>query len=314
MYYFAEQFHLSGVLAVVAGGLLLSSKRHKMMTYQGRVQGITVWNTIGFVLNGLVFMLIGLQLPFITSQVEEVSLGQAIWYGVLISIVLIITRLCSTLGAALFTRFAGRFITVADRRPGFRIPFVFGWAGMRGVVSLAAALSIPVLISEGQPFPYRNLILVITFVVILVTLVFQGLTLPWVIRKMKIDDDNAYLREAEQALKIRKRIADVSLRFLNEHQRSANTSNQHLRNLIVNLETESNVFGRDLIEFNGSSRKDLIEYQHTHVALLEHQRAALRSLNLEDGYDEELIRKYLSIIDLEEMKLRDLDITSSSEK
>src|SRR6185369_6029111 len=112
MYYFAERFHFSGVLAVVAGGLLLSNKRDSMLSYQGRVQGYNVWSTIGFVLNGIVFLLIGLQLPSIARQVEEVSLGMAIWYGLAISVVLIIARMMSTLGAALFTRFMANFITV----------------------------------------------------------------------------------------------------------------------------------------------------------------------------------------------------------
>jgi monovalent cation/hydrogen antiporter len=175
MYYFAEMFHFSGVLSVVAGGLFLSSRRHTMLSYQSRVQGSNVWSTIGFILNGMVFLLIGLELPVIIRGVEEVTLEAAIGYGLGISLVLIITRICCTLGAALFTRVAGRFITVADRNPGWKIPLVFGWAGMRGVVSLAAALSIPVMIAPGQPFPFRNLILIITFIVILVTLVFQSL-------------------------------------------------------------------------------------------------------------------------------------------
>jgi CPA1 family monovalent cation:H+ antiporter len=110
MYYFAEHFHFSGVLAVVAGGLLLSNKRDSMLSYQGRVQGSNVWATIGFVLNGIIFLLIGLQLPLIISQVEEVSLGRAIGYGLIISLVLVIARLLSALGAA--TRYV--FITVAD--------------------------------------------------------------------------------------------------------------------------------------------------------------------------------------------------------
>src|SRR5690349_9935129 len=97
MYYVAERFHFSGVLAVVAGGLFLSSRRQTMLSYEGRVQGSNVWSTIGFVLNGLVFMLIGLQLPYITSEIEEVSLGQTIWYGIVISGVLIVTRICCTL-------------------------------------------------------------------------------------------------------------------------------------------------------------------------------------------------------------------------
>lgn len=123
-------------------------------------------------------MLIGLQLPSIATQLGDTSIGTAIWYGLGISLLLIITRLLCTFGAALFTMFISRFITVADPNPGWKMPLIAGWAGMRGVVSLAAALSIPIFISADQPFPYRNLILFITFIVILVTLVFQGLTLP----------------------------------------------------------------------------------------------------------------------------------------
>ena len=188
MYYAAEHFHFSGVLAVVSGGLLLSSKRQSMLNYRSRIEGVNVWTNIVFVLNGLIFLLIGLQLPSITQQLGDISLGRAIWYGLVISLCLIIARLLCTFGASVFTRFMSHFITVADPNPGWKGPIIFGWAGMRGVVSLAAALSIPLLISKDQPFPYRNLILFITFIVILVTLVFQGLTLPWLIRKVKLED------------------------------------------------------------------------------------------------------------------------------
>ena len=308
MYYFAERFHFSGVLAVVAGGLLLSSKRQTMLTYQGRVQGSNVWSTIGFILNGLVFMLIGLQLPSITSEVEEVSLGQAIWYGLAISFVLIVTRICCTLGASAFTRFAGRFITVADRNPGWKTPLVFGWAGMRGVVSLAAALSIPVLIQPQQPFPYRNLILIITFVVILVTLVFQGLTLPWVIRIVGIVDDAAKTHEQEQELGIRKAMAESSLRFLDRSHGKEQELNGHLKHLSNKLRNDLSIFQQDIQEFNKSSKDQLVQYQNIYVALLDEQRKALHDLNRGDGYDEEVIRKYLSLVDLEEAKLREISI------
>src|SRR5688572_21670327 len=119
MYYFAEHFHFSGVLAVVSGGLLLSSKRNSMLGYQSRIQGVNVWTNIIFVLNGLIFLLIGLQLPFITEQLGDIGLGRTIWYGLAISAVLIITRLICTFGASLFTRFMSRFITVADPDPGW---------------------------------------------------------------------------------------------------------------------------------------------------------------------------------------------------
>jgi CPA1 family monovalent cation:H+ antiporter len=308
MYYVAERFHFSGVLAVVAGGLLLSNKRQTMLSYQGRVQGSNVWTTIGFILNGLVFMLIGLQLPFITSRVEEVSLGQAIWYGLAISLVLIVTRISCTLGAAAFTRFAGRFITVADRNPGWKIPLVFGWSGMRGVVSLAAALSIPVFVEGSQPFPYRNLVLIVTFVVILVTLVFQGLTLPWVIKKVKIEDESSAIGEQQQELIIRKTIAETSLKFLEQSHGEEQELNGHLKSLANKLKADLNAFQQDIEEFNISSKDLLIQYQNIYVLLLNEQRKALLELNQKEGFDEELIRKYLSLVDLEETKLREVSI------
>ncbi len=310
MYYFAERFHFSGVLAVVAGGLLLSSKRHTMLSYQGRVQGANVWSTIGFILNGLVFMLIGLELPYITSEVEEVSLGRAIWYGIAISLVLIVTRICCTLGAAVFTRFVGRYITVADRNPGWKVPFVFGWSGMRGVVSLAAALSIPVLIQPGQSFPYRNLILIITFVVILVTLVFQGLTLPWVMRKVKLKDESAEIREQEQELTIRKVIAESSLKFLDQTHSEEQELNEHLKTLSKKLRADLSVFQQDIQEFNNKGRDGLVRYQDIYLAVLNEQRKALHQLNRQQEYDEELIRKYLSLVDLEETKLREISVSN----
>ena len=306
MYYFAERFHFSGVLAVVAGGLLLSAKRQTMLSYQGRVQGSNVWSTIGFILNGVVFMLIGLQLPHITSAIEEASLSQAVLYGLAISLVLIVTRICCALGAAVFTRIAGHFITVADRNPGWKIPVVFGWAGMRGVVSLAAALSIPVLAQPGQPFPYRNLILIITFVVILVTLVVQGLTLPWVMRRLKVTDGSAEIREQEQKLTIRKLLAERSLKFLDHAHGGDQEINEHLRNLSAKLRTDLTTFAGDLEDFNTSARNSLVQYQDIYLTVLDEQRKVLHELNRQEEYDEELIRKYLSLLDLEEAKLREM--------
>jgi CPA1 family monovalent cation:H+ antiporter len=298
MYYAAEHFHFSGVLAVVAGGLLLSSKRHVMLSYQGRVQGSNVWSTIGFILNGIVFLLIGLQLPYITREVEEVSLMQAIIYGLIISLVLIVTRICCTLGASAFTRFMGHFITVADRNPGWRMPFIFGWSGMRGVVSLAAALSIPVLVQPGQAFPYRNLILVITFIVILVTLVFQGLTLPWVMRKLNIVGNGG--EDHEQELIIRKTITETSLNFLEQSHGSEQQLNEHLKMLSAKLRNDLAIFQQDVTVFNNESKGLLVQYHTIYLALLDEQRKALHQLNQKEEYDEELIRKYLSLVDLED--------------
>jgi monovalent cation/hydrogen antiporter len=307
MYYFAEYFHFSGVLAVVSGGLFLSGKRQKMLTYQSRIQGINVWSVLGFVLNGFVFLLIGLQMPSIIKQLGDISLIKAIVYGLSISLVLIITRLLCTLGASLFTRFMSHFITVAVSNPGWRGPFVLGWAGMRGVVSLAAALSIPLLISEGQPFPYRNLILFITFIVILVTLVFQGLTLPWVIRKIKPEDRIASVSDLEQEIIIQRKIAQGSLQFFEEKYAEEKTTNEYLNILYEKLKIEQDFFKKEFEEIREIAAKEnaFNSYQNIYLELLEQQRKLLNSMNLNADCNEELIRKYLALIDLEEFKIHE---------
>ena len=300
MYYAAEHFHCSGVLAVVSGGLLLSSQRQRILTYQSRIQGVNVWTNLVFLLNGLIFMVIGLQLPAIARQLGTVSLSSAIGYGLAISLVLMATRLLSTYGASVFTRVMSRFITVADSSPGWKGPLILGWAGMRGVVSLAAALSVPLLTSNGHAFPQRNLILFITFVVILVTLVFQGLTLPWLIRKVNIDDKYTAIPEPQQEHIIQQKIAHFSLQFLDEAGNDK-LANKHIANLYERLQLDLRLLNQEQEETE-TVRTD---YQRTYLDLLERQRKLLTDMNHRAEFDEELIRKYLGLIDLDEYKIRE---------
>ena len=304
MYYAAEQFHFSGVLSVVCGGLLLSSKRQSMLTYKSRLEGINVWTNFVFVLNGLVFVLIGLQLPSIVKQLGDISLRTAIWYGLAISLVLIIARLICTLGASLFTKIMSRFITVADPNPGWKGPLITGWAGMRGVVSLAAALSIPLMMGD-QPFPYRNLILFITFIVILVTLVLQGLTLPWVIKKVGLEDPPGSITEATQEMIIQKKLARSSLDYLVEKYGQEKVKNKHLDNLVNKFHLDAKFYADNIEGTDDNISNTLRDYQNIYLDLLENQRELLRKMNKLSEFDEELIRKYLTLIDIEEFKLRE---------
>ena len=304
MYYAAEYFHFSGVLAVVCGGLFLSSRRQRMLNYQSRIQGVNVWTNIVFVMNGLVFFLIGLQLPSIVQQLGDISLSRAILYGLVISFALIIARFLCTFGASFFTRFAGHFITVADRNPGFKGPVVLGWAGMRGVVSLAMALSIPLLIAEGQSFPHRNLILFITFIVILVTLVLQGLTLPWIIRKVNMEDKYTLIPLRKQETIIQKKIAHYSLKFLEEEFSEDGLKNEHLKNLQERLKADLRFFNQEIEEITDSGNNSLKKFQGIYLQMLDRQRKLLDDMNHRAEFDEELIRKFLALIDIEEFKMR----------
>ncbi|MET0394212.1 MAG: Na+/H+ antiporter, partial [Chitinophagaceae bacterium] len=304
MYYFAEYFHFSGVLAVVSGGLLLSARRQRILTYRGRIGGVNVWSSLVFVLNGLVFLLIGLQLPSITSQLGDISIGRAIGYGLIISGVLIVARFLCTFGAVIFTRFMSRFITVADANPGWKAPLILGWAGMRGVVSLAAALSIPLLAGD-VPFPYRNLILFITFIVILVTLVLQGLTLPWLIRRVKLEDKYTVIPEERQELIIQKKIALYSQQYLEERHGAQLPGNEYLDNLYARLKIDMRLLNRELEEAHAMEEPSRRQFIQVYLGMLEHQRALLNKMNHLSEFDEELIRKYLSLIDMEELKMRE---------
>jgi CPA1 family monovalent cation:H+ antiporter len=306
MYYFAEYFHFSGVLSVVSGGLLLSNKRQSILLYESRIQGVNVWINTVFVLNGLVFLLIGLQLPSIIKQLGDISLWTAIIYAVTISFVLIITRLICTLAASPFTRFMSHFIKVADPDPGWRTPLIFGWAGMRGVVSLAAALSVPVMISDSESFPYRNLILFITFIVILITLVFQGLTLPFLIKKVKPEkDDYKFTTDENQEAVIQIKIAQASLEFLEMKYQEEIKINRHVNILYQRMKTDIELFNRDVKRSDDNKDNSLKSYHKIYLELLYHQRTVLDDLNRNSEYDEELIRKYSTLIDLEELYTRE---------
>lgn len=297
MYLSAESFHVSGVLAVVCGGLFLSYRSQQIMSYRSRLESTNVWSNLGFVLNGIVFMLIGLALPDVIHQLGTVSLGKAIWYGLLISFMLIVLRVLCTLGASAFTVFISRYITTADNRPGWKSPLALGWAGMRGVVSLAAALSLPLTLSNGQPFAERSLILFITFVVILVTLVFQGLTLPVLLRWLNLDDPDKMLSPREQEVLIRKRMGARGLALLEGQHAPALAENDALQRLKAKLAADK--------EHGGEEDTDhLRTYQQVYFQLLQEKRQELHDINKDIKIDEDIVRKYLRILDLEEEENR----------
>lgn len=296
MYILAEQFHFSGVLAVVSGGLFLSVRSHRFLTYRSRLRGSNVWSALSFVLNGLVFMLIGLELPVIVSGLGDVSLAAAIGYGSLITLVLIFTRILCALGASVFTVFISRYITTADSHPGWRGPIIIGWAGMRGVVSLAAALSIPLYLDNGVAFPQRNLILFITFMVILFTLVVQGLTLPLVIRWVNMEDRDDHLPPEEQDKAVRLVLAERSVAFMNSYKNNIFHTHESLQYLKAKYENEQ-------IAFTGEETEHA-DFKEAYLLLLDQQRNWLLELNRKEELHEDVIRKYQGLIDLEEEKIR----------
>ena len=199
-YLAAEAIHTSGVLAVVACGLYMSRQSSQFFSPNVRMQAWAVWDALTFVLNGLVFVLIGLQLPFVLAGIHGYSLGQLVKYGALFSAIVIVLRLMWMYPGAYFSNVIRRCVLHQDvQMPSGRQLFVVGWTGMRGVVALAAAIALPEVLADGSPFPQRNLIIFLTFSVILVTLVGQGLTLPPLIRALGLAGSAGHEVEENEA-------------------------------------------------------------------------------------------------------------------
>ncbi|MGO8701014.1 MAG: Na+/H+ antiporter [Limisphaerales bacterium] len=199
-YLLAEQLAGSGVLSVVTAGLYLGRRMPELITFKTRLQSGPVWEMVEFLLNGFVFILIGLQLPEVLSalSVEHFPIRQLVADALLITLALSVLRIIWVLPATYLPRLMFKTIRRRDPYPDWRHVAIVAWTGMRGVVSLAAALAIPLTLNDapgGPPFPGRNRILFITFVVILATLVGQGLSLPLLIRWLGIRDDGASEKE-----------------------------------------------------------------------------------------------------------------------
>ncbi|RAK03096.1 CPA1 family monovalent cation:H+ antiporter [Larkinella arboricola] len=297
MYMTAEHFHYSGVIAVMAGGLFLSNHSHRILNHTERVQGLSMWATVIFIINGLVFVLIGLELSVVVQELDGYSVPDAIFYGLIISGVLIVVRMVFALMAAGWTRIAGRFITVAVRNAGWRGPLVVGWAGMRGVVSLAAALSIPLNLPGGELFPHRSLILFITFVVILVTLVFQGLTLPMVIRWLHPKELFPRMPEEQQEAIIHRQLQEVALRELRRRFDGQVDDNVLLTSLKNRLESELKLNQVIAADRDGPT---MARYHEARVGLSAAKRQELERLRRQEDFDEDVVRKIEAQLDLEE--------------
>jgi CPA1 family monovalent cation:H+ antiporter len=194
-YIAAEEIKASGVLAVVACGLFLSRRSAQYLSAPARLEILSAWKALDFILNGVVFLLIGLQLPYILGGIRGTSIRTLIFYGGGFSLLLIALRMAWAFpGAYASIWFRRRILHKDIPNLGKRSVFLVGWTGMRGVLSLAAAFSLPWTLSNGEPFAQRNLIVFLTFCIIFVTLVLQGLTLPPLIRLLKLNNN----RELEQ--------------------------------------------------------------------------------------------------------------------
>ena len=285
------------MLAAVTVGVYMGWHTPELTTSQTRLQGQAVWEIVFLVLNAALFTLVGLQLPAILDALSEARTTlELIGYAALVTAVVVLVRFAWVAVGAYSPRIARM-----DGKAPWKGALVLSWSGMRGAVSLAAALALPLTTDANAPFPNRDLIVFLTFSVILGTLVVQGLTLPALIRLLDLEDDG--LAEKEEA-KARIRAAEAALarldELVDEDWVRADTV-ERLRGLYG--------FRRDRFrerfdaESDGTIEDQSVAYQRLRRELLEAERQAVRQLR-RDGYiDDDVMRRVQRDLDLEDQRL-----------
>jgi CPA1 family monovalent cation:H+ antiporter len=300
-YLAAVAAHASGVLAVIACGLYLSRKSAHFFSPNVRLQAWAVWESLTFALNGLVFVLVGLQLPYVLAGIRSYSMKELLMYGAMFSALLIVLRLLWIYPGARFGYwFRTRVLHQDYPRPSLGGILVLGWAGMRGVVALAAAMSLPERLADGTPFPQRNLIIFLTFSVILVTLVLQGLTLPSVIRMLGLAGTSGPNCEAREARRIMTRTALQRLEQarapdIPELEPVYNDLKQHYEDRLQRL-TRKNNGGKE-------SSEHYARVLDLNLDLLRAERETALSLRAAGRISDETLRQIERELDLRESEL-----------
>jgi Na+/H+ antiporter len=295
----AERLHVSGVLAVVTAGIFLGWHMPQILTARTRLNLFVFWEVTVFLLNGLAFVLIGLQLPRILHTLSGHSLKQFVWNGALIACAVVVVRVAWVFASAILARFMHVSAHKNDPYPPWRNVSLVAWTGMRGVVSLAAALAVPLTLANGSPFPGRDYILFITFCVILATLVLQGLSLPALIRGLGVVDDGlgnleertARLKANEAALAY---LAEVDSRFPPDSvERLRGEYNDRIRQLEV------------YASIGGDHSKGLIApaYGRLQQDALDVERRTIIQLRDEYVISDDVLRRIQSDIDHAEARL-----------
>jgi Na+/H+ antiporter len=295
-YLSAETFHLSGVLAVVSAGLFLAWHSSAVFSQQTRLQAQGTWSTVIFILNGVIFILIGLQLPGILKELNG-SFSELLGYGILVSITVIIVRIIWVYPGTYLPRWLSKKIREREPKPSKRLVTVVAWSGMRGIVSLAAAMALPYALPTTEPFPNRDLIIFITFCVIFSTLVIQGLSLPHLIKWLGIKSDGSELQEEQH---IRMEMASSIIEHI-----EANYS--LLPGEVLNqVKTKYEIRIQRLRKDSPQRRLDeeqINEFHRIQQELLNRERQSLITMRKEGKISAEVLRRLEYELDLEETRL-----------
>jgi monovalent cation/hydrogen antiporter len=299
-YLIGDRAHVSGVIAVIACSMYMSRKSPVYMSPQVRLQATAVWDALTFVLNGIVFVLIGLQLPYVMSQINGMSRIVLLEYGVGFSAAMIAVRMGWVFGETYLAYAVHRWVQkeqVEDPEP--RRLIVIGWGGMRGVLSLAAAVSLPYALPGGRMFPQRSMIIYLAFCLIVATLVVQGLTLPVLIRRLGLSEPVGMKAEEQEARRMLLREALVHL----DRKRSKNRDQSTMfGELIAGYQQRLDAMPAER-EKRVQGLVDQARRSNAILEVLQAERVALIRLWDEGQIDDEVLRTLQRELDLEESRV-----------
>jgi monovalent cation/hydrogen antiporter len=310
---------VSGVLAVAVSGIYASRRSSAVIPAAARLQAVAVWELVVFVLNGLAFILIGLQLHQVLASLSDRPPWDLLRWAAAICLTVIVGRILWIYPTSYLPRFLSRRLRERDPYPSWRQLAVASWSGMRGVVSLAAALAIPTFTRGTTPFPHRDLIIFLTFSVILVTLVGQGLSLPVVLRTLRVTADES---EAHEEARARFRALESALSRLNELALQEWTTEAGINQLRAEYEKRRHYLSTRLGKLDHDHSDGQVRHTHDGSAdhlqdhrahqrslhrlkqeLVDTQRATIIQLRNEGLINDRALRRVERDLDLEELRL-----------
>jgi Na+/H+ antiporter len=299
-YFSGEGLHVSGILAVVIAGLYYGWRIPRILSGRMRLQARPVWEMVVFILNGMLFMLIGLQLPQVIHALAPGSAIGVAKLAILVVALIVLVRFVWMFGASYLPRLLSRKFRRQKRAP-WQHTVLIAWTGMRGADSLAGALAIPFVLTNGQPFPGRDLILLLTFCVIFGTLVLQGLTLTPLVRWLKVVDDHVTEKEERLA---RLKANEAALRRLDAIESSNRARPQTVERLRTEYADRIRQLRSEAPYEEVGSRLFSEDFEELAREVLQTERDTVIELRNEEAINDQALRRIQRDIDLAEARLQ----------
>ena len=299
-YFSGEKLHVSGILAVVIAGIYYGWRAPRVLSGRMRLQAVPVWQMVVFILNGILFMLIGLQLPQAIHALPPGSAMSVAKLAILVLLVIVLVRFLWLFGATYLPRLLSRTFRRKNPAPWHQTAFI-AWTGMRGADSLAGALAIPFLLADGAPFPGRNLILLLTFCVIFGTLVVQGLTLKPLVRWLRIVDD--HIPEKEERL-ARLKANEAALARIEDLGSTSQARPQSVERLRSEYADRIQQLSKEASHEESVRRLFSRDFEELAREALETERDTVIALRNEESINDEVLRRIQHDIDLAEARLQ----------